>query len=125
MLLLLRDSVALAAAASNCNTCIRYRSLNSIEVRVAAAEHVKLDDLHAIHGKFVETLTNADSDCASRMPIMSQVCVCVCVCVRVFARARARAHVPVHLHVRVHVTTSHPSPPRRWTRALLHSTTSC
>jgi hypothetical protein len=41
-------------------------------VRVAAAEHVKLDDLHAIHGKFVETLSNADSDCASRMPIMSQ-----------------------------------------------------
>jgi hypothetical protein len=49
-----------------------YRLLNSIEVRVPAAEHVKLDDLHSIHGKIVETLSNADSDCASRMPVMSQ-----------------------------------------------------
>jgi hypothetical protein len=49
-----------------------YRMLNSVEVRVTAAEHVKLDDLHSIHGKVVETLSNADSDCASRMPVMSQ-----------------------------------------------------
>jgi hypothetical protein len=49
-----------------------YRLLNSIEVRVTAAEHVKLDDLHSVHGKVVETLSNADSDCASRMPVMSQ-----------------------------------------------------
>lgn len=49
-----------------------YRLLNSVEVRVTAAEHVKLDDLHSIHGKVVEALSNADSDCASRMPVMSQ-----------------------------------------------------
>ena len=49
-----------------------YRVMNSIEVRVSAAEHVKLDDLHSVHGKVVETLSNADSDCASRMPVMSQ-----------------------------------------------------
>ena len=49
-----------------------YRLLNTVDVRVTAAEHVKLDDLHSIHGKVVENLSNADSDCASRMPVMSQ-----------------------------------------------------
>jgi hypothetical protein len=49
-----------------------YRLLNTVDVRVTAAEHVKLDDLHSLHGKVVEALLNADSDCASRMPVMSQ-----------------------------------------------------
>ncbi len=55
-----------------CNILRMYRLLNTVDVRVTAAEHVKLDDLHSLHGKVVEALLNADSDCASRMPVMSQ-----------------------------------------------------